>query len=159
MKSVFTILITLLSFSSILAQDKLKLELKSDEKPDVYIDGKKYDYSIFDLLDQDKIATVNVLKGESAKKEFNTTNSVIVVTTKKKMEDTLSAKSDEGNNGLEPLVMIDFEKADRKALEKLDPKDIEKIEVVKGERAIKEYNAPNGVIIVITNNVLNKLGN
>ncbi|WP_302850535.1 hypothetical protein [Polaribacter litorisediminis] len=29
------------------------------------------------------------------------------------------------------------------------PENIESVDVVKGEKALKEYNAPNGVIIII----------
>lgn len=151
------------SASPFLAQDKIHVELK-DAKPDIYIDGKKYGYEIYDLLDQDKIATVNVLKGEWAKAEYNAPNGVILITTKKaaqkanKQKDSpIDVEEDSkvrirSEDGTEPIIIIDGKVADRKTLSKLSPKDIESIDVLKGEKALKKHNAPNGVIIVNTKN-------
>ena len=51
-----------------------------------------------------------------------------------------------------PMVIIDGEKSNQEKLTKLSPDDIESLEVVKDEQALKKYNAPNGIIIVTTKN-------
>ncbi len=57
--------------------------LKDSLNPDIYIDGIKYDHKIVDLIDPDKIQSINVLKGEAAIKEYNAPNGVILITSKK----------------------------------------------------------------------------
>lgn len=154
MKNIFILtFLFCLSAAPMLAQDKLNLELKGDSKPDVYIDGKKYDYSIFELLDQSKIESVNVLKDKLALKKYNAPNGVIIVKTKKTEERIVEVSKKEikiGNAGKEPVIIINGKVASKEILSKMSPDDIAKIEVVKGEAAIKKYNAPNGAIIIKT---------
>ena len=64
-------------------EDRLDIKIHEDSKADVYIDGKKYDSAILNLLDSDKIATIDVLKGEKAIAKYNAPNGVIIVTSKK----------------------------------------------------------------------------
>jgi beta-lactamase regulating signal transducer with metallopeptidase domain len=51
-----------------------------------------------------------------------------------------------------PLMIIDGVRTSGDAFKKIDPKDIERVEVVKGAAAIKEYgeDAKRGVIVVVT---------
>ena len=68
--------------------------------------------------------------------------------------------NDDGDNGIffhddddsEPLIIIDGKESTEKALKKMDSKDIEKIEVIKGDKALEEYGkkAKDRVIIVTT---------
>ena len=154
MKNILMLTCVLLfSITQTYGQDKLKIELKDDPKPDVYIDGKKYDHEIFELLDQDKIESVNVIKGEQAEKEYNAPNGVILIKTKKgsikiEKDDKIVIKNKDGDKN--PIFIIDGKSSNKEVLEKLSPDDIESIEVVKGEKAIEKYNAPNGVIIIKT---------
>lgn len=53
-------------------------------------------------------------------------------------------------DGQDPDVYIDGEKYSVKIMELLDSDKIQTITVLKDEKAIKEYNAPNGVIIIET---------
>ena len=73
-KILFTTLILCLSLSTVYAQEKdkkeeekvkLNMKVKDGAEPDIYIDGKKFEFSI-DLIDPDKIATMNVIKGQEA---------------------------------------------------------------------------------------------
>lgn len=143
-----------ISTSGLFAQEKLQIELKDAPKPDIYIDGKKYDYAIFELLDQSKIESVNVIKGELAMKEYNATNGVIVIKTKKSAEPAVTVDKEEIKikNGAEkdPVVIIDGEVSNREALSKMAPGRIKSIDIYKGDQAMALYNAPNGVIIVTT---------
>ena len=152
-----------ISILSVSAQDNLKIDVKKDAKPDLYIDGKKYDNTILDLLDQDKIESVNVIKDEEAMEKYNAPNGVIVIVTKKskgasfgmdikdgkdvmaKIEKTTGLESDK-----DPKVYIDGKLASRADLKKLNPKNIESINVFKGAKAIEKYDAPNGAIVVKT---------
>lgn len=136
-------------------KDELHIKVKESQNPDIYIDGKKYDYAILELLDQSKIESVNVLKGESAIKEYNAPNGVILVKTKKGNEsidfsDGVKFRTEKPDSENPPMVIIDGKVSNKEALEKLSPESIATINVVKGEKAIKDYNAPNGVIIVKT---------
>ncbi|MEO1050392.1 MAG: hypothetical protein AAFX87_07190 [Bacteroidota bacterium] len=154
MKNIFLfICILCLSTSNILAQDKLRVEFKDGPKPDVYINGTKYDYTIFELLDQDKIASVTVIKDQQALKKYNAPNGVIVVKTKDFTQQMISvdeSKIKVADPYLEPLIIIDGDVADKSDLSKLNPSKIKHIEVVKGEKAMEKYNALNGVIIITT---------
>ena len=139
---------------------KLSVLVNEGEKPDVYIDGKKYDSSIVDLLDSDKISSVDVVKGEKALEKYNATNGVILITSKKAYEEALidpdALKDSEvkvrnkTDSSLEPMIIIDDVIVVRDSIEKLSSDQIESIEVIKGEEAMEKHNAPYGVIKVKT---------
>ena len=162
-KLLFTTIVLFFSISLINAQktgskkkdkevkEKLYVKLKDGAKPDVYVDGKKFDFPM-ELIDQNKIKAVFVIKGEKAKKEYNALNGVILITTKTTEESDVSEISVTGyaKDKKTPMVIINGKISDRKTLDKLNPNDIEKMEVFKGEQAIKKYNSPNGVIIITT---------
>ncbi len=134
-------------------QDNIKIELKGAPHPDIYIDGKKYDHEILELLDQSKIESINVLKDEKALKDYNAPNGVIIITTKKaSQQNTEETKVQirSQNNDKDPVIIIDGEVADKEVLSKLSPDKIESINVWKGEEATKKYSAPNGAIVVKT---------
>lgn len=158
MKSFLLVVgLALVPFSSILAQEtskgakeKLEITIKESDNPDVYIDGKKYDHSIIDLLDTDKIASVDVIKGERAISEYNAPNGVIIIKTKAKANQVRIRNSNGNLDEDQPLIIIDGVTAEKGDLEKLDPIDIESVEVLKGENAMKKHNAPNGVVLIIT---------
>ena len=138
----------------------LSIKINDGAQPDVYIDGIKYNAAIVDLLDSDKISSIDILKDEIAIKKYNAPNGVIVITTKKayekntlepdyKYEIKVRNREKDGNKH-EPLIIIDGKVVVKSILNNLSPDDIEKIEVFKGEEAIKKYKAPNGVIVITT---------
>ena len=134
-----------------LKQESLHFKVKEGFNPDVYIDGKKYDHAILDLLDQGKIGSVSVIKGEQAMKEYNAPNGVLLIKTKKKTEvDFVYIKAQRSENSKDPKVIIDGEVLDQEALSKISAKNIQSINVLKGEVAAKNYDASSGVIIVTT---------
>lgn len=147
--------ISLIANIDAISQDDIKVELKDAPKPDIYIDGKKYDYSIFELLDQSKIASVNVIKDDDAINKYNAPNGVILITTKKNAaQQPVKIEKDkvvvaEGDG---PAVYINGKASTREELQKLSPDKIETINVIKGDAAVKKYKAPNGVIVVKTKN-------
>lgn len=63
---------------------------------------------------------------------------------------TKEAKSKENSNkNNKPLIFVDGKKFNF-PIEIIDPTTIATVHVVKGENAIKKYNAPNGVILIVT---------
>ncbi|PPK95432.1 hypothetical protein LY01_01019 [Nonlabens xylanidelens] len=156
---ILTLCALLLSISIIQAQEnkktvdnssnkeKLHIKIKDGAKPDIYVDGKKFDFPM-DILDSDMIESVSVVKGDKALKEYNSKNGVVLIVTKKKNAEIDNASAN--NEGKAPMIIINGKNSDRKTLEKLSPDDIESIEVFKDERALKKYNATNGVIVVTT---------
>lgn len=155
---LFVACFALLPFSGVMAQEtskpvkeKLEITIKESDNPDVYIDGKKYDHSIVELLDKDKIESISVLKDEQALKRFNAPNGVILIKTKSDKAEQVKIRFGEGtNNEAEPLIIIDGTTVRRKDLEKIDPENIFSIDVYKGEEALKKYKAKDGVIIITT---------
>lgn len=133
-------------------QESLLIKVKGDVEPDVYIDGKKYDYTIIELLDQSKIESIDVIKGEKAIKEYDAPNGVINIKTKQKIDSTKKIEIKATNNlsGKDPVIIIDGKVADKETLAKMSADDIYSINVIKGEDAIKEYDAPNGAVIITT---------
>lgn len=130
-------------------KEVLTVKVKDGKQPDVYIDGKKYDSEILELLDQNKIESISVIKAEQAIQEYNAPNGVILIKTKKE-ESKITLKGDVKIGASDPKILIDGEVSDQKILKKLSPDNIHSISVVKGEKAVKEYNAPNGAVIVTT---------
>lgn len=155
MKNILIVAFFCLSTSQALAQEELKIELKDAPHPDIYIDGKKYDYAIFELLDQRKIESVSVLKDEQAMKRYNAPNGVIIIKTKKEAQRIVLVDEKEiriSDGDKDPVIVIDGKVSTKEKLSKLSPDAVESIQVVKGEKAIDQYNAPNGVVIVKTKN-------
>ncbi len=157
---ILTACAVLLSISLIQAQDKiienqandfLHVKLKDQAKLDIYVDGKKFDFSM-ELLDKNRIESIEILKGEKAIKEYNAKNGVVLVTTKKSGNKTVNFSFKEVKDEIDkiPMVIIDGEASDQETLNKLSPNDIESIEVIKDEQAMKKYNTANGVVIVKT---------
>lgn len=164
-KIMTTTLLIFLSITLVQAQkkdDKIKLKesidvkFKEGTKPMVFVDGKKFDFPV-DLIDPDKIATVSVVKGKTALEKYNAPNGAVIVITKEgaqldkhKMKLTEKGISTVFNNDKKPIVYIDGKLSDEKALKKLNTKNIEKIDVIKGEVAKQKYNTENGVILITT---------
>ncbi|MGJ8759214.1 MAG: hypothetical protein ACSHXA_01645 [Polaribacter sp.] len=163
-KVLFIAIIMLLSSTIITAQEEKKegkeniyVKLKEGAKPTIYIDGKVFDFPM-DLIDQNKIASVFVVKGEQALKKYNAPNGVILIKTKELEATGVSnLKIEKKNNPISdknaPMVIVDGKVTDRKTLDTISPNTIKKMEVLKGEKAIEKYNSPNGVIIITTKKI------
>lgn len=131
--------------------EKLHVRLKDSLKPDVYIDGKKYDYTVLEWIDPNKIESISVVKDELALKDYNAPNGVLLIEIKRKTESDSSVIRIRGTeNTNEPVIIIDGKVSSKTGMDKISPDDIESISVIKGEEAIKKYNAPNGAIFITT---------
>ena len=163
-KVLFIAIIMLLSSTIITAQEEKKegkeniyVKLKDGAKPTIYIDGKVFDFPM-DLIDQNKIASVFVVRGEQALKKYNAPNGVILIKTKELEATGISNLKIEKNKNTvtdknAPMVIVDGKVTDRKTLDTISPNTIKKMEVLKGEKAIEKYNSPNGVIIITTKKI------
>ncbi|QXP66924.1 hypothetical protein [Polaribacter sp. AHE13PA] len=163
-KVLFIAIIMLLSSTITTAQEEKKegkeniyVKLKEGAKPTIYIDGKVFDFPM-DLIDQNKIASVFVVKGEQALKKYNAPNGVILIKTKELESTGISNLKIEKNKNTitdknAPMVIVDGKVTDRKTLDTISPDTIEKMEVLKGEKAIEKYNSPNGVILITTKKI------
>ncbi len=163
---ILTACTILLSISMIQAQETeekkdknqkkgtLLIELQDEAEPDIYVDGKIFDFPL-ELLDQSIIESISVIKDEQAMKEYNAPNGVLLIKTKKKTESielntirSIEIRDEDGEKA--PKIIIDGKASGMETLENLAPDDIESISIVKGEKAIEKYNAPNGVVLVTT---------
>ena len=131
---------------------KLK-EVSEHAKPDIYVDGKKFDFEL-DLLDQSKIESVAIFKGGQAPEKYNAPNGVVLIKTKRKIQSTDSktvidaTKSNYRENA--PLIIIDGEVSTKETLNTLSPDNIKEMRIFKDEQAIEKYNAPNGAVVITT---------
>jgi len=160
-KILFVAIVMLLSTTIAKAQEeqkegkeKLYVQLKDDAKPTIYVNGKIFDFPM-ELIDQEKIASVSIFKGKLAIEKYNAPNGIVLIKTKDIETTTISKVKEEKENKVigdkkKPMVIVDGKVADRNVLDEIAPSNIEKMEVFKGEQAIKKYNAPNGVIIITT---------
>ncbi len=140
------------------------VSIKDTKDATIYIDGKKYDNEILKIIDVNKIESIQIFKGEEAINAYGV-DKVFLITTKKENK-TREDKTDEKKGMVKittrdlnldgedktkyPVFIIDGKTSDQHVLKELNPDDIHSISVVKGEKAVKEYNAPNGAVIVIT---------
>jgi hypothetical protein len=166
--------------------------IKADE-PLLYIDNKIQPFALFKRLDQNEIASIEVLKDDMAiqKAGVKGKHGVIMITTKSgNLAKSLKAKSNQNENeelqeslkekivigrkketdtNVQPhqpeaqaqtslrlpvndnvLIYVNGKKTSKSDLEKIKPDDIESINVLKGQSAIKTYGdgAKEGVIEV-----------
>ncbi len=165
MKILSTLIIMLLSMA-VMAQveinektpDKeINLSVNEGQEPDVYVDGRKYDSYIVGLIDPKLIESVEVLKDEKSLQKYNAPHGVIIVTTKDPkpvlkskeksvVKDAKAQLKSKTKEDVYPLIVIDGVESSRDRLEEIIPDDIESINVLKGEKAMQKYEAPNGVI-------------
>ena len=112
----------------------------------VIIDGEEMTREGLSMIKSEDIAHVEVIKDtDLAAKQWGSkgVNGVIIVTTKNANE----------TKAVEPLIIVDGGEVSQKKFEKINPKDIDHIEVIKnGSKAAEQWGSRglNGVIIVTT---------
>ena len=112
----------------------------------VIIDGEEMTREGLSMIKSEDIAHVEVIKDtDLAVKQWGNkgVNGVIIVTTKNANE----------TKAVEPLIIVDGGEVSQKEFEKINPKDIDHIEVIKnGSKAAEQWGSRglNGVIIVTT---------
>lgn len=148
------ILIT--SFGSLQAQEikqQLNVALKENVDMKIIVDGKPFDYPL-ELINPDYIASIKILKGEEAMEKYQLADGLISIVTKGIPKPILLGTPSDPNHSssqkIKPLVILDGEVVERSAVLEISPDIIEQIEVIKGPRAMEEYNASEGVILINT---------
>ena len=140
-----------------------------NKEPLFFIDGKESNTKDVNDLDPNKIASMNVLKGNNATKKYGekAKNGVMEITTKKDIDSNKEEHDIEiieirendsafvnsiSINGQEPLYFIDGKKSSSKKANQLNPNNIASMNVLKGDYAIKIYGkkAKNGVVEITT---------
>lgn len=161
--TVFSVIMILCSLSVIQAQKKedkkkdkenLLVKLQEGANPKIIVDGKVFDFPM-ELIDQTKVASMMVVKKQEALKKYDAPDGVILIQTKASKALDFSYVKIRENGDLEenkkdPKVIIDGKVVGQEELKKLSPNIIEKVQVIKGKKAIEKYNAPNGVIVITT---------
>lgn len=138
------------------------VRVKPDQKVVVIINGKKYDSEILDLIDVEKIESIDIIKGENARERYNEEN-VIIITPKTETITPKTEVKEKEKTGLTirgngpdklydttPLIFIDGKESTKEDLENLSPENIFSVNIIKGEEARKKFNSENGVIEVKT---------
>ena len=137
-------------------------EKPNQDKPPLYIvDGKETPKKEAESIQPENIASVNVLKGKVAIEKYGNKgkNGVIEITTKAKETAINNSKSLPevkviGNrnkpDGKNPLYIIDGKEMDLDIMNNIDPNTIDKIDVLKGEHATRQYGekGKNGVVLI-----------
>lgn len=127
------------------------------------LNGEKISKQEFEklMLTPDQIEKIEVFKDEKAFEKYGdeAKNGVIEITTKKNKGLKLKGKSDAGaiiksleNDANPPLYILKGKKITEKEMKRIKPENIKKINVLKGEAAIKKYgkDSKNGVVEITT---------
>ena len=159
MKKIFIVLFATLCIITVKAQTTHPLYI---------LDGKETDSTTIKNLNEKDIAFVDVLKDSAAIRLYGQRgkNGVIRIFTKFHEQSGVVVFKDTtidmknirvccGETGTEkrpPLIILNGKEVDSSYLNTINPKDIEKIEVLIDKSAIKSYGekSKNGVIIITT---------
>ncbi|BAX82004.1 TonB-dependent receptor plug domain-containing protein [Labilibaculum antarcticum] len=123
-----------------------------NNSPLYFLDGEKIYREEMDQIKPESIESMNVIKGEQAIKKYGKkgTNGVIEITSKIQSSKNAPVVKIKGASINNPLYIVDGKKISAKKANKINPDDIESMDVLKGENAIKKYGeeAKNGVIVI-----------
>ena len=150
----------ILSVSSIQAQktenskdEKFYIKIKEEAKPDIYVDGKKFDFPV-GMIDTNAIESVTVLKNQVALKKYNSKNGVVLIVTKKNILKGNEIQLNETKRNAEKetaMIIINGKNSSKEELDKLSPDEIIDIEILKDKKkTLKNYKTSKPVIIIST---------
>ncbi|MBX2970896.1 MAG: hypothetical protein KF803_16130 [Cyclobacteriaceae bacterium] len=159
MKALHTLLV-ICCFATASAQE-INLITTTTEKPLFVINGKHTTYDDLSHIKPNDIESIHVLKNEKAIDQFGEAgkNGVVVITLKHsaKLEPNEELENEatsitlrELSTGVKPLFVFDGKIIQYEDIEKLDKRNIEAIEVLKGEKATDQYGdkGKNGVVVI-----------
>ena len=114
-----------------------KIVIRDDNKPIYIVDKEINTEDEIENIDLDNIETIEVYKGDEAIKRYGEKgkNGIIFISTKK---DELK----------DVLYILDGKEVSKEKIDELEPNDIEKIEVFKGDDTLEKFGekAKNGVV-------------
>lgn len=126
------------------------------KEPLIFVNGTETSPADFAKIKPEDIAHIEVIKDtDLAAKQWGSKglNGVIIVTTKAIRSGNADGKGVTVSKFVEPLIIVDGEEVTQKELEKINPSDIDHIDVIKnGSKAAEQWGSKglNGVIIVTT---------
>lgn len=134
---------------------------KVNENVIVFVDGVEKDAKAINQIDSSDIKEVRIFKGEKAVEQYGDkakdTDGVIIITTKysekrgeedvKFVEKVVVKMSDSDSM---PLYVVDGIAMEKDKLDKVDPKTISSVNVLKGDAATRIYGekGKNGVVVI-----------
>ena len=142
-------------------EEAITLSPDSNTKnPPLYIlDGKEMTAVEMKKVDADKIATVNVLKGEAATLKYGAKAKYGVVEIYLKKDNEPASDKDEVKVTIPKNVIyyLDGKLSSKKEVDKISPENIATINILKGEKAMLKYGkeANEGVIEIMLKKAVN----
>ncbi len=134
--------------------EKQKIVAKSSDevKKAIYIvDGARMNYDKVQVIDPQEIDNVSVLKGDAATSVYGTEakDGVVIITTKNNGHSSSTERRMGVSDG-NPLILMNGVAITKEKMDKINPDDIESVNVLKGEQATRLYGekGKNGVVII-----------
>jgi hypothetical protein len=157
MKALHTLLV-ICCFATASAQE-INLNTTTAEKPLFVINGKHTTYDDLSHIKPNDIESIHVLKNEKAIDQFGEAgkNGVVVITLKNFKKAEVAEESQNPNaylystsSGVQPLFVLDGKIIQQADIEKINTRNIESIEVLKGEKATDQYGdkGKHGVVVI-----------
>lgn len=133
-------------------KQKVLEELSDDAKRAIFmVDGTRTNYDKVQVIDPQEIDNVSVLKGDAATSVYGTEakDGVVIITTKNN-EHSSSTERRMGVSDGNPLILMNGVAITKEEMDKINPDDIESVNVLKGEQATRLYGekGKNGVVII-----------
>lgn len=133
-------------------KQKVIEELSDDAKRAIFmVDGTRMNYDKVQVIDPQEIDNVSVLKGDAATSVYGTEakDGVVIITTKNNGHSSSTERRMGVSDG-NPLILMNGVAITKEEMDKINPDDIESVNVLKGEQATRLYGekGKNGVVII-----------
>lgn len=133
-------------------KQKVIEELSDDAKRAIFmVDGTRTNYDKVQVIDPQEIDNVSVLKGDAATSVYGTEakDGVVIITTKNNGHSSSTERRMGVSDG-NPLILMNGVAITKEEMDKINPDDIESVNVFKGEQATRLYGekGKNGVVII-----------
>ncbi|HOV36714.1 MAG TPA: TonB-dependent receptor plug domain-containing protein [Dysgonamonadaceae bacterium] len=133
-------------------KQKVIEELSDDAKRAIFmVDGTRMNYDKVQVIDPQEIDNVSVLKGDAATSVYGTEakDGVVIITTKNNGHSSSTERRMGVSDG-NPLILMNGVAITKEKMDKINPDDIESVNVLKGEQATRLYGekGKNGVVII-----------
>ncbi|WP_165004221.1 M56 family metallopeptidase [Seramator thermalis] len=133
-------------------KQKVIEELSDDAKRAIFIvDGTRMNYDKVQVIDPQEIDNVSVLKGDAATSVYGTEakDGVVIITTKNNGHPSSTERRISVTDG-NPLILMNGVAITKEEMDKINPDEIESVNVLKGEQATRLYGekGKNGVVII-----------
>lgn len=133
-------------------KQKVIEELSDDAKRAIFmVDGTRTNYDKVQVIDPQEIDNVSVLKGDAATSVYGTEakDGVVIITTKNNGHSSSTERRMGVSDG-NPLILMNGVAITKEEMDKINPDDIESVNVLKGEQATRLYGekGKNGVVII-----------